>query len=103
MRCLAGPTDLPQIGSNPTSSLPRPVVAPKLARGTIARRTFPPRSRLMTTASFRLRFCLWVALAAGLPARAGESQRFDQPLDVQVPHISSDPSVRYDYDIVYVR
>jgi hypothetical protein len=30
-------------------------------------------------------------------------QKFLDPLRVDVPHISSDPSVRYDYDIVYVR
>jgi hypothetical protein len=28
---------------------------------------------------------------------------FLDPLDVKVPHIASDKSVAYDYDIVYVR
>jgi hypothetical protein len=50
--------------------------------------------------------CL-VLLATGLfapPAAAAErEQLFTGKLDVNVPHISTDKSVRYDYDIVYVR
>lgn len=36
-------------------------------------------------------------------ARADEEPLFKEPIDVRVPHISTDPSVKYDYDIVYVR
>ncbi|MEE2707685.1 MAG: hypothetical protein VX988_11580 [Planctomycetota bacterium] len=32
-----------------------------------------------------------------------EDERFPDPINVRVPHISKDNSVRYDYDIVYVR
>jgi hypothetical protein len=34
---------------------------------------------------------------------AEEEPLFQEALRVEVPHISNDPSVRYDYDIVYVR
>jgi len=33
----------------------------------------------------------------------GQEQRFTEPVNVEVPPISSNPSIRYDYDIVYVR
>ena len=32
-----------------------------------------------------------------------DEQLFLDPIDVNVPHISTDKSVKYDYDIVYVR
>jgi hypothetical protein len=32
-----------------------------------------------------------------------EDERYPDPIDVRIPHISKDNSVRYDYDIVYVR
>jgi hypothetical protein len=42
-----------------------------------------------------------VSLAAS--AAPPKEPRFDDPIDVNVPPIGSDPSVRYDYDIVYCR
>src|SRR5262245_8837809 len=38
-----------------------------------------------------------------LPLAAQEEPLFEKPLDVRVPSIAKDESVRYDYDIVYVR
>jgi hypothetical protein len=42
---------------------------------------------------------------SGSTAAAGEQRErlYREPIDLQVPPISSDPSVRYDYDIAYVR
>ena len=34
---------------------------------------------------------------------ADREPRFPDQLDVSVPHVSTDPSIRIDYDIVYVR
>lgn len=34
---------------------------------------------------------------------ADDEPLFTAPIDVRVPHISTDPAVKYDYDIVYVR
>src|SRR5438309_1683382 len=48
----------------------------------------------------------WLLAAAWLSAHAlaAEPERlFTKKLDVTVPHISTDKSVKYDYDIVYVR
>ncbi|MBI4602462.1 MAG: hypothetical protein HY721_10935 [Planctomycetes bacterium] len=36
-------------------------------------------------------------------ALAGEEPLFDRDLDVHPPHMATDPSVRWDYDIAYVR
>ncbi|MEX2186094.1 MAG: hypothetical protein WD875_04835 [Pirellulales bacterium] len=36
-------------------------------------------------------------------AQADDEPLFTDPIDVRVPHISTDPSIKYDYDIVYVR
>ena len=48
-----------------------------------------------------------LAATAGIlftsPARAQKEPLFEKPLNVNVPPISKDESVRYDYDIVYVR
>src|SRR5262249_23524403 len=32
-----------------------------------------------------------------------QEKRYDAPIKVEVPHVSTDPAVKYDYDIVYVR
>ena len=36
-------------------------------------------------------------------ARAQKEPLFKEVIDVRVPHISTDKSLKYDYDIVYVR
>ena len=46
---------------------------------------------------------LAVMLLAPATGRAGEDELFQAPIDVRVPHLATDKSVRYDYDIVYVR
>jgi hypothetical protein len=45
------------------------------------------------------------AAAAAVAGRAGESPErlYLGPIDVHIPHVSTDKTVRYDYDIVYVR
>jgi hypothetical protein len=49
-------------------------------------------------------FFLLLAFAAAADRARGQAEPlFLDPLDVNVPHISSDKSVAYDYDIVYVR
>jgi len=40
---------------------------------------------------------------ASAAAVANKEELFPDPVDLNVPHISTDKSVRYDYDIVYVR
>lgn len=46
----------------------------------------------------------FVAVFAGVLVQAAEKEpRFTETLDVTPPHISTDKTVRYDYDIVYVR
>src|SRR5436305_1397440 len=55
--------------------------------------------------------CRWIAFAlvlagiAGLPAvgQQKKEELFLDPIDLKVPHISTDKAIRYDYDIVYVR
>ena len=46
-----------------------------------------------------------VVIAASAPVigQPKKVERFLDPIDVKVPHISTDQSVKYDYDIVYVR
>ena len=49
---------------------------------------------------------LLALLGAGLSLAQKQSEKeplFLNPIDVDPPHISKDPSVKYDYDIVYVR
>ncbi len=50
-------------------------------------------------------FVLVLAAVAGLPAvgQQKKEELFLNPIDVKVPHIATDKSVKYDYDIVYVR
>src|SRR5262249_17207692 len=50
-------------------------------------------------------FGLVLAALAGLPATSQEEKEelFLDPIDVKVPHISTDKAIKYDYDIVYVR
>ena len=51
----------------------------------------------------RILALVWMSMC-GLPAAAAEGElHFAGTLDVTVPHISTDRSVTYDYDIVYVR
>lgn len=45
---------------------------------------------------------MWAAMAVGGWAQEKEPL-FPDPINVKPPHISTDPSIRYDYDIVYVR
>jgi hypothetical protein len=47
--------------------------------------------------------CGWCGQGGGQVAFAEDEPLFKEPINVRVPHISSDPSVKYDYDIVYVR
>jgi len=55
--------------------------------------------------------CRWILFALVLAGLAGvpvigqqkKEERFLDPIDVKVPHISTDKAVKYDYDIVYVR
>src|ERR1043165_3636001 len=53
----------------------------------------------------RLLLTLWVLSGGTLvgQAAADREPRFTNVLNVAVPRISTDRSVRYDYDIVYVR
>src|SRR6516164_5741906 len=37
------------------------------------------------------------------PSQASDQGEFLKPLNVKIPHISTDKSIKYDYDIVYVR
>ena len=52
-----------------------------------------------------LAFVLLTVLLGVPPAGSQENKenRYLDPVDVKIPHISTDKSVRYDYDIVYVR
>src|SRR5262245_22856359 len=43
--------------------------------------------------------CL-ASLAVGQPKN---ERKYLEPLDTRVPHVSTDPDVKLDYDIVYVR
>jgi len=45
---------------------------------------------------------LWMGCSLGIAADIAD-QRFPDPISLDVPHISSDRSVEYDYPIVYVR
>ena len=51
--------------------------------------------------------CLVALIIAIVPlavfAQNPDEQLFPDPIDVKVPHIRTDKSVKYDYDIVYVR
>lgn len=53
----------------------------------------------------RLSACFLVAglLPAVVVSAAEKEPLFKERLDVNVPHIKTDPTVKYDYDIVYVR
>jgi hypothetical protein len=44
-----------------------------------------------------------LALAAAAAPKPPEEKLFTEQLNVNPPHVSTDPSVKYDYDIVYVR
>lgn len=47
--------------------------------------------------------CLMLLFSGPVLLGAEEEQRFIESLDVDIPHISTDKSINYDYDIVYVR
>jgi len=54
----------------------------------------------------RLLLAIWVLIAGSpLCGRGAEDRepRFTNVINVTVPHIATDKSVRYDYDIAYVR
>ena len=59
----------------------------------------------MTLCKPRLLFCLFALwlINSTLLAIQSDEQLFPDPVNVDVPHISTDASVKYDYDIVYVR
>ena len=44
-----------------------------------------------------------VAATGSAEAVREEDRRYPEPIDVHVPHVSTDKSIKYDYDIVYVR
>ena len=46
--------------------------------------------------------CLALGLSAGLSS-GQDKKKYLEPINVEIPHISTDKSVKYDYDIVYVR
>lgn len=46
---------------------------------------------------------VWHSVGGERAARAEDEPLFKEPIDVRVPHIATDRSVKYDYDIVYVR
>jgi hypothetical protein len=51
-------------------------------------------------------FAALVAVAFGFAVTAQEKKKEEKyldPIDVKVPHVSTDKTVKYDYDIVYVR
>src|SRR5579864_9062374 len=52
-----------------------------------------------------LAFACVIAALVGFPAvgQQKKEELFLDPIDAKVPHISTDKSVKYDYDIVYVR
>src|SRR5439155_20477567 len=55
---------------------------------------------------FAMRFAGLALLLASAPLAAQDrknEEKYLDPLDVVVPHISTDKSVKYDYDIAYVR
>ena len=51
----------------------------------------------------RLLALVALSLIVSPAAAQDDEQLFPAPIDVRVPHISTDKSVKYDYDIVYVR
>src|SRR5262245_66103976 len=52
---------------------------------------------------FRLPFCTALLLAGPAHGQEPKKKLYLDKLDVDPPHISTDKSVKYDYDIVYVR
>src|SRR6185295_3619668 len=61
--------------------------------------------RLNPGMNSRWLIALWLASFVSAPAFAAldHSPRYTNNISVVVPHIATDKSVRYDYDIVYVR
>ncbi|HEV3146378.1 MAG TPA: hypothetical protein VGZ47_20995, partial [Gemmataceae bacterium] len=47
--------------------------------------------------------CLLLIFTASLSAQDKKEPLFLEPINVNIPHIGTDKSVKYDYDIVYVR
>jgi hypothetical protein len=50
-----------------------------------------------------LSLSLVLLAAVGTPAQEKKQKLYLDPINVNIPHISTDKSVKYDYDIVYVR
>src|SRR5262249_24450125 len=74
-----------------------------LSSGRLPKPSTPSNPRLIMR---RLLLPLSIAITfAALPtaAQPKKEQRFLDPINVKVPHISTDKTVKYDYDIVYVR
>jgi hypothetical protein len=46
---------------------------------------------------------LLLSLAVSAATSADDESLFKNPINVNIPHISTDPSIKYDYPIVYVR
>lgn len=64
-----------------------------------------PTSRLPKTECLLAWVCLLngLALTPALFGASADTARFTNAINVVVPHIATDKSIRYDYDIVYVR
>jgi hypothetical protein len=56
--------------------------------------------RTLITCTLLIGFTVGLGLAF---AQKAKEERYLEPINVKVPHISTDKSVKYDYDIVYVR
>src|SRR5262245_33318933 len=52
---------------------------------------------------FTIGFLLLTLVALATAGQPAKEQLYRDPLNVQVPHVATDKSVQYDYDIVYVR
>src|ERR1700676_3683784 len=57
----------------------------------------------MVTLGFLLPAALSAALALAAVAAAAPNQKYTGDIDINPPPIASDMTVKYDYDIVYVR
>ena len=64
-------------------------------------------SAILARESFAVQLCLALLLITCLMAAPSQSaekeQLFEEPLHLDIPHITTDSTVRYDFDIVYVR
>ncbi len=63
-------------------------------------------TKILSTKILSTRFLLPLTLSmlvCSLACAVEADKRYPDPIDLDVPHISSDPTVKYDYPIVYVR